>query len=118
MNKKNKLSVASNDISTLMFTGINRPPIKIADNKSDSAHTNKVVEGDGISAAVLAVPLLKSDKKPKRAWRVLLDSGSDGDLVFVNKKVLKDIRHEDRFRLCKWETSNGAFLRQKLAVWI
>ena len=101
-----------------MFTGINRPPIKIADNKSDSAHTNKVVEGDDISAAVLTVPLLKSDKKPKRAWRVLLDSGSDGDLVFVNKKVLKDIRHEDRFRLCKWETSNGAFLRQKLAVWI
>ena len=71
MNKKTKLSVAQNDISTLMFTGINRPPIKIADqNKSDSADF-EVVEGEGISAAVVALPLLKSNKHPKRAWRVL-----------------------------------------------
>ena len=113
MNKKNKLSVAQNDISTLMFTGINRPPIKIADRKSDTADF-KVVEGDGISAAVSALPLFKSNKHPKRAWRVLLDSGSDGDLVFVNKKVLKDIRHADRFRPCKWQTSNGAFTTTKV----
>ena len=114
MNKKLKLSVASNDISTYnIFTGLNRPPIKIAETKSDSAD-NTVVEGEGVSAAVLAVPLLKSDKKPKRAWRVLLDSGSDGDLVFVNKKVLKDIRSEDRFRPCRWETSNGAFTTTKV----
>ena len=91
MNKKLKLSVASNDISAYnIFTGLNRPPIKITETKSDSVD-NTVVEGEGVSAAVLAVPLLKSDKKPKRAWRVLLDSGSDGDLVFVNKKVLKNI---------------------------
>ena len=121
MNKKSKLSVASTITSANnLFAGINRPPIKIVDNKSGNktaSHLyNAVVEGDGISAAVLAKPILKSDKHPKRAWHVLLDSGSDGDLAFVNKKVLKNIRHENRFSPMKWTTSNGAFTTTKVGI--
>ena len=67
-----------------------------------------------MSAAVLAQPLLKSNKPAKRAWRVLLDSGSDGDLAFVHEKDLKNIHYTDRFHPTKWETSNGAFTTTKV----
>ena len=119
MNKKNKLSVASSIINSVnLFSGINRPPINIAENNSGNKSAkhlyNAVVEGDGISAAVLAKPLLKTNKQPKRAWRVLLDSGSDGDLAFVSKKSLKNIQHESRYSPMKWTTSNGTFATTKV----
>ena len=122
MNKKIKLSVETNNYSDYnIFAGINRPPINIVDYKSSGKESanekhlfKNVVEGEGVSAAVLAQPLLKHNKPAKRAWRVLLDSGSDGDLAFVHKKDLKNIHYTDRFHPIKWETSNGAFTTTKV----
>ena len=58
--------------------------IKIEENLS---YTNKVVKGAGTCAAIAAVP----HKHPKNIeglppqvwWRSLLDSGSDGDQLFI-----------------------------------
>ena len=46
--------------------------------------------------------------------RVLLDSGSDGGLIFITKKDLKNIPHKKRYVPEIWETSNGTFKTTKV----
>ena len=64
----------------------NSAPIKIVENLS---YTNRVVKSTGTCAAIAAVPY-KNIKNieglpPQVWWRSLLDSGSDGDLLFITK---------------------------------
>ena len=47
-------------------------------------------------------------------WRVLLDSGSDGDLLFVQKGLKENVPFKERFRPQKWRTSNGTFRTTKV----
>ena len=41
-----------------------------------------IVKGDGIAAVAAAIPVYQDGHEPKRAYRVLLDSGSDSNLIF------------------------------------
>ena len=76
----------------------------------------KVVKGVGTCSTVAAVPqLIKFDKQTaKRVWRVLLDSGSDGDLLFVHRANKERIPQKERFAPQKWKTSNGTFRTTKV----
>jgi hypothetical protein len=54
--------------------------------------------------------------KQKIVW-VLLDSGSDGDLIFVNKDKPMLLPYSKRLVLQSWNTSNGIFqMRRKARV--
>ena len=46
---------------------------------------------------------------PKVWWQTLLDSGSDGDLLFVSKRALKHIQHDERMEPETWQSSTGTF---------
>ena len=91
-------------------------PIKILEKPLQTR--KQVVNGTGISAVVAATVFLtnKIEKQQphQKAWRVLLDSGSDGDLIFITKKNLKNIPHKKRYSPEKWETSNGTFKTTKV----
>ena len=50
-----------------------------------------VVRGNGIAAVAAAIPIFRDGREPKRAWRVLLDSGLDGDLIFIKTADVKSI---------------------------
>ena len=39
------------------------------------------IKGRKIAAVAAAIPVFRDGRMPKRAWRVLLDSRSDGDLI-------------------------------------
>ena len=92
-------------------------PIKIVENSKSAKYKikylNQVVNGKGISAAIGAVPISYKDNKeglPTEVWwQTLLDSGSDGDLLFITKEQLKNIPYEKRYAAEKWQTSTGTF---------
>ena len=75
----------------------------------------KVVRGTGMVTSVPAI-LYTKDKRTqsKRVLRVLLDSGSDGDLLFVKEGDKSPIPFKERFRPQKWRTSNGTFETSKV----
>jgi hypothetical protein len=54
--------------------------------------------------------------KEKIVW-VLLDSGSDGDLIFVNKDKPMLLPYSKRLVPHSWNTSNGIFQMQRKA-WV
>ena len=62
-------------------------PIKAAPLETKFTNKiSKVVTGDGVLAVAVATLVQKEGARPPtRAWRVLLDSGSDGNLIFVKK---------------------------------
>ena len=105
----------------------NTMPIKIVDKQTNDLKS-KVVRGEGIRTAIAGIPMFtKSNKKSrrrksdknnkqqsaKRVWRVLLDSGSDGDLVFVRKGT-SEVSYTRRNAAQKWRTSNGTFETNKV----
>ena len=85
-------------------------PIKIVDTNK-----NKVVIGTGLATSVPAILISHSEKK-KRILCVLLDSGSDGDLVFVQEGTKSYIPFKERNAPQKWRTSNGIFTTTKVGV--
>ena len=75
--------------------------------------------------AIIAMPYYEnffkgqsnSSMNPVHSWRVLLDSGSDGDLIFQNKQVNPSLAQET-YRRCKpqvWRTTYGKFCTDKQA---
>ena len=50
----------------------------------------------------------------KKAIRVLLDSGSSGDLLFIKKGATKYTHRVKRATPCTWGTSNGAFTTKQV----
>jgi len=60
-------------------------PIKVANpNNIHSTSRRQVVKGRGLTTATAAIPQLKGKiESSKRVWKVLLDSGSDGDIAFI-----------------------------------
>ena len=69
-------------------------PIKIGDTNY-SNNKNKVVIGTGLATSVSAILNSHSEKK-KRILRVLLDSSSNGDLVFVQEGTKPYIPFKER----------------------
>ena len=53
-------------------------------------------------------------KKTKRVLRVLLDSGSNGDLLFMREGQHSIIPTKERFSPQKWKTSNGTFTTKNI----
>ena len=90
-------------------------PIKIVDKNINSLK-DEVVIGKGAVTAVAGIPVLSSKKKQssQRVWRVLLDSGSDGDILFLHGSKTCDIPYDDRFKPQLWRTLNGTFTTTKL----
>ena len=93
-------------------------PIKIVQNDLQSFKT-KVVKGNGIVTTIVAMFEDKNSKSKSRrhkykVLKVLLDSGSDGDLLFVQKGTDCIIPLKDRISPQKWRTSNGTFLTRSV----
>ena len=51
----------------------------------------QVIKGNGISATIITIPKYTNAKKSNDSWPILLDSGSDGDLLFVHHDSNKHI---------------------------
>ena len=68
----------------------------------------KVVIGSGLITAIPAITYSSNSNHAKRVLRVLLDSGSDGDLLFLyDGDTLTPTKK--RISPQKWRTSNGTF---------
>ena len=93
----------------------NTKPIKFVEKHSNKLQ-KQVVKGNGISATIVAIPKYKNAKKSKDLWQILLDSGSDGDLIFVHRDSNKDIPCKERIAPQKWRTSNGTFKTTKVGL--
>ena len=82
-------------------------PIKVVDTDKKPA---KIVRGNGLCTATVALLTLNAKQGgAKRVLRVLLDSGSDGDLFFHKKETRIDVKYQERYRRQTWTTSNGNF---------
>ena len=111
-------------------SNFNTMPIKIVDKKTDDLKS-RVVRGTGVRTAIAGIPMFTENKQKgkkarrkrastnnkqqsaKRVWRVLLDSGSDGDLLFVRKGTL-EVPYTRRNAAQRWRTSNGTFETSKV----
>ena len=83
-------------------------PIKIVTNTTSNLQSDKLLVGNSLNTVILGIK--KYPHKPsKRVWRVLLDSGSDGDLIFVQTGLKENVPSKERVRPQKWRTSNGTF---------
>ena len=58
---------------------------------------------------------LGSKRNNKLLWRVLLDSGSDGDILFQRKNDKLKVPYTKRINPQFWHTSMGLFKTEKLA---
>ncbi len=65
---------------------------------------------------IVAVPKYKNAKRSKDFWQILLNSGSDDDLLFVHRDSNKRILWKERIAPQKWQTSNGTFKTMKVGI--
>ena len=76
---------------------------------------NKVVKGAGLCTTIEGIAWSrKKGRYSKRVWRILLDSGADGDLLFSHPSNKEYIPQKERYSPCTWNTSNGTFKTQKV----
>ena len=75
----------------------------------------------GQVTAVLGVPLFKQEHTNSRrdamtnSWRILLDSGSDGDILFRQRGTKShNVPYTKRYEPQSWHTSNGIFQTEKV----
>jgi hypothetical protein len=73
-----------------------------------------VVKGRGVTTATAAIPQLKGKNQPNKVWKVLFDSGSDGDIAFIRKSDKASIDMHNRLHPQRWKTSNGIFETSKI----
>ena len=76
-----------------------------------------MVKGRGIITATLAIPQLRvhnESTNTEKVWKVLFDSGSDGDIAFIRKSEKASIDMHTRLHPQKWKTSNGSFETNKV----
>ena len=90
-------------------------PIKTID-KTISTPTEAVVNRDSINAVITTMPYLKDGNKeqPKQYWRCLLDSGSDGNLIFMKKRNVCTIPNVKMYVPLGWKPQT-TLLKQKSA---
>ena len=77
---------------------------------------NRVVKGKGLCTTIEGIVHTNRTpaKEAKRVWRILLDSGADGDILFRHPTNKEYIPVKERFAPCKWRTSNGTFKTTKV----
>ena len=90
-------------------------PIKVIEKTSNKLQ-QKVVVGKGIISSIVALPEFRNttSKTHYRPYRVLLDSGSDGDILFVRKGTADRVPTKSRLSPQKWRTSCGTFETSKV----
>ena len=107
----------------LFNTSIHSLPIKIVQTKKDTYLSFLQVKNR--VTAVLGRPhfegqngLCNSSRHIKTIWRVLLDSGSDGDILFQRKGLNKrrTVPYTERLTPKVWQTSMGLFKTEKLEI--
>jgi hypothetical protein len=84
-----------------------------------STSRRQVVKGRGRQSATAAVPQLREhteSSKQRKVWKVLFDSGSDGDIAFIHKSNKASIEMQTRLHPQRWKTSNGTFETNKVGV--
>ena len=105
----------------LFNTSIHSLPIKIVQTGKDSYLSFLQVKNK--VTAVLGRPLFEdqhgscnSKRHNKTIWRVLLDSGSDGDILFQRKGLNKKrtVPYTTRLTPKVWQTSMGLFKTEKV----
>ena len=76
---------------------------------------NGTVIGRGTVTCVVAIPQFSSRSLSQRhVYRVLLDSGSNGDLAFICKGMKESVPHKNRIAPQRWRTSSGTFITDKV----
>ena len=97
-------------------------PIKVARDINQSHDLKYLFENDvgggatdKLVTSAVAIPQFFSRKKSKRrAYRILFDSGSDGDILFARKRVGEYVPAKLRMAPQKWRTSCGVFETSKV----
>jgi len=86
-------------------------PIKVVDlNHGSNLKTEPVVKGKGLVTSVTGIlPHSRNSRKTMCVLRILLDSGLNGNLLFVHKGTKIDMPFKERYVPQKWCTSNGTF---------
>ena len=89
-------------------------PIKVVGSKK---LLKQVTKGDGLCTAIVAILEMqtKNHGGAKKPLRVLLDSGSDGDLLFIRKGRRLKVPYKERYAAQTWRTSNGTFKTTNVA---
>ena len=96
-------------------------PIKASQMNFLNENTHKLKHG--LVTATVAAPYFDGqnglhnsrNKRTPSLWRILLDSGSDGDLLFVRKRSKSfNIPYTMRLNPQSWHTSNGIFHTEKM----
>ena len=100
----------------LFNTSIHSLPMKIVQDASRPLFKSAYMNTKGKVTAVLGRPHYKSNKKSHnvKLWRVLLDSGSDGDILFVKRGARDNVPYTKRLVPQLWQTSMGVFKTEKL----
>ncbi len=69
----------------------------------------KIRKGIGHKTIIIGVPIFKRGYRRTRPLRILLDSGSDGDIAFLTRSDFLKYEAGKRNYPCTWTTSNGKF---------
>ena len=72
------------------------------------------MKGRGANTATTSMPQLKGKNQTEKVWKVLFDSGSDGDIAFIRKSDKSSIDMHNRLHMQRWKTSNGVFETSKI----
>ena len=89
-------------------------PIKVVENQSNKKADQPLVVGKGLTTVTVAITSSENSRE-KKLLRVLLDSGSDGDLLFLKEGTPSMFPYKKRI----WP-QNGVPLaaRSKLRSWV
>ena len=106
-------------IPKLLFnTSIHSLPIKVVRKKSNFKQC--YMRTKNVVCAVLGKPNYEGIKghcnskdNTTKLWRVLLDSGSDGDVLFQDRKAKNGVPYRMRFKPQLWQSSMGHFTTKK-----
>ena len=83
--------------------------------ESHASIRKRIIKGNGLKTVTFGQPKYKnqgnskSKDKRERTYRILLDSGSDGDIAFITEEELRRLHVTQKAYPDTWGTSNGQF---------
>jgi hypothetical protein len=83
--------------------------------ESHASIRKRIIKGNGLKTVTFGQLKNKKQGNSKskdnreRTYRILLDSGSDGDIAFITEEELSKLRVTQKAYPDTWGTSNGAF---------
>ena len=76
---------------------------------------SRIRKGVGLKTVVVGAPIFKKGNGRTRPLRILLDSGSDGDIAFLTRSDFLKYVAVQRSYPSTWNTSNGVFQTSEVA---